>query len=217
MTRTKNTPNCLCQQCGKAFFAYPYEIRDGRKTCSKACGYKSRATNPYDLWKQVDTSGGPESCWEWQGRTNFGYGIVMIHGRNIRVHRLSYELVNGPIPDGLMVRHKCDNRRCVNPDHLEVGTHQDNMDDMMERGRKPMGELHHTVARPETVVRGERNGRAKLTDDAVRSIHRMVRDGMTISAIARHFNVSRSLVRKVRDGEVWRHVTPPPVQCPESD
>ncbi len=75
-------------------------------------------------------------CWIWTGsKAGNGYGQIWKDGRLARVNRVSYELYIGPIPDGLVVRHKCDVRLCVNPDHLEVGTHADNARDMIERGR----------------------------------------------------------------------------------
>lgn len=80
-------------------------------------------------------------CWIWRGaRNEFGYGTISLRRRakgaeSQRVHRLMWEMHNGPIPDGLVVRHRCDNPPCVNPDHLEVGTHEQNMQDMAERGR----------------------------------------------------------------------------------
>lgn len=76
-------------------------------------------------------------CWEWQGpRTRFGHGSFYWRGRhNVGAHRVAYEIENGPIPTTLFVRHRCDNPPCVNPSHLELGTHQDNMRDRNERGR----------------------------------------------------------------------------------
>ena len=78
-------------------------------------------------------------CWEWNGRRNeYGYGLFNLKRRgyvNYRAHRAMYERFVGPIPDGMVIRHKCDNPPCVNPDHLEVGTDADNVQDMIKRGR----------------------------------------------------------------------------------
>jgi hypothetical protein len=77
-----------------------------------------------------------EECVEWdRSRHDFGYGLCWREGRTALAHRVSYEIHYGPIPAGLMVRHKCDNPPCVNPNHLELGTHADNMRDMTRRGR----------------------------------------------------------------------------------
>jgi HNH endonuclease len=78
-------------------------------------------------------------CWEWRGsRNENGYGIVNVRrqgAENARAHRVVYELAVGPIPEGLVLRHSCDNPPCVNPEHLTPGTHADNSQDMVERGR----------------------------------------------------------------------------------
>ncbi len=85
------------------------------------------------FWAKVRVTPG---CWEWTGaKTHFGYGKMMIAGKVVRAHRVSYELHVGAIPSELLIRHRCDNPACVNPDHLEPGTQADNIQDMMERGR----------------------------------------------------------------------------------
>lgn len=98
-----------------------------------------RPRQPMDLavrfWRHVKKTDG---CWEWIGkRHRCGYGVIQIGGKKgpeKRTHRIAWELSNGPIPPGLMVLHKCDNRPCVNPSHLYLGTAKDNMRDTMERG-----------------------------------------------------------------------------------
>ena len=79
---------------------------------------------------------GPD-CWEWTaGVNNSGYGQFSVYQRHVQAHRFSYELDNGPIPPGMEIRHTCDNRICVRPEHLLVGTRGDNMKDMYSRGRR---------------------------------------------------------------------------------
>ena len=128
-------------------------------------------------------------CIEWTGYTSSsGYPEFKIGKVNHSAHRVSYEYFHGPIPSGLMVRHTCDNKRCVNPAHLIVGTHQDNMDDMRERGR----------ARP---------GNRKLDDSAVKAM-RSARDaGLKISELAKAFGVSKSTASKVCSGAAYSHIT----------
>lgn len=90
------------------------------------------------FWDKV-TKGEPGECWNWQGATGHGYGSFHWRGRTVGAHRVAFELTHGPIPDGQVVRHRCDNRLCVNPEHLELGTQADNMRDMFERGRSTRG------------------------------------------------------------------------------
>lgn len=106
-------------------------------------------------------------------------------------HRVFYERYNGPIPPGLLVRHTCDNPGCVNPDHLEVGTKQDNMDDMKERGRSPKND-------------GERNPATSLTVEQVRAIFV---DTRTQGAIAADYGIHRTAVNLIQSRNTWAKET----------
>ena len=146
-----------------------------------------------DFWARVNKT---DSCWEWTGViSRSGYGQVRFAFiSNSRIpqstHRIAWQLVNGPIPDGMDLCHTCDNRRCVRPDHLFLGTDLDNARDRDAKGR---------TAR----LAGARNARAKLTEQDVRSIRGS--DSAT-KALARRFSVSPRLIRKIRARELWRHV-----------
>lgn len=92
------------------------------------------------LWQRVAV-GGPDECWPWTAKTTCagGYGKLYSGQTIIRAHRFAYELAKGPIPQGLIVRHICDNPPCCNPGHLVVGTMKENTQDMMRRGRSKKG------------------------------------------------------------------------------
>lgn len=105
-------------------------------------GLKARKPTTDRFWDKVAKG---DSCWEWTGMTNnYGYGLIQDSGRNGKrwfAHRYSWYIHNGDIPEpkgyhGAVVRHKCDNRLCVNPEHLEIGTQVDNVNDMDDRGRR---------------------------------------------------------------------------------
>lgn len=133
----------------------------------------------------------PSGCWEWSLRVSCnGYGQAKVRQKIWMAHRLSWEHFHGPIPDGLIVCHKCDNRKCINPSHLFLGTTQDNVDDKMSKGR--------FVTTP-----GVKNGHAKLTDQQVLSIKN---DDRSQSAIAADYGISQSNVSLIKRGTAWRHL-----------
>jgi len=116
------------------------------------------------FWGKVDkeksnTFYNETRCWEWTaGCDTYGYGEITIggeNGRNMRAHRISYELLFGEIPDKLFVLHHCDNRACVNFEHLFLGTNQDNVDDMVNKGRQMHGDEHYSYLHPEKLARGD--------------------------------------------------------------
>lgn len=134
-------------------------------------------------------------CWEWDGnRFSNGYGQLYVGGRKRLTHRLAYETWIGPIPDGLVIRHKCDNKPCMNPGHLETGTDSDNKRDMIERG------LDGVV--------GEKAVNSILTEDAVRRIRVEVASGPrgTSARLAKEYGVSPSTITQVVKRHNWAHV-----------
>ena len=138
---------------------------------------------------------GPDECWLWAAAKNDGYGWVRARGKVRKAHREAFEAVNGPTPDGLVVRHKCDVRACVNRAHLELGTRADNVRDMVERGRQ---------------ARGEAVGSAKLTEAHVREIRADYTRGSRThgqQALARRFGVDQSLISLIVSRQSWAHVT----------
>lgn len=144
------------------------------------------------FWEKVERH--PSGCWLWTGALcGKGYGAIRADRarRSLRTHRASYEMANGPIPDGLHVLHRCDNPRCVNPAHLFLGTHQENMDDRARKGRKAK-------------TSGVANGRSKITDETVRKIRAAT--GFQ-AAIGAQYGVSQTTVWKIKRGHSWGHVT----------
>jgi hypothetical protein len=89
------------------------------------------------FWGMVQKGESPDSCWNWKGNTatNYGYGRFWKNGNHVVAHRLMYEIENGEIPDGFEICHYCDTPSCVNPHHLFIGTHKQNMQDMSDKGR----------------------------------------------------------------------------------
>ncbi len=131
-----------------------------------------------------------DGCWLWKGHTDKRnrYGTLKVNGRTVKAHRFAWELENGPIPAGLVVRHRCDNTLCVNPHHLELGTQLDNVRDSINRGR-----FHR--------ARGERSGKATLTDAQaleIRSRHRRRR--VTYAMLAAEYGVSYSTIQNICRG-----------------
>ena len=133
-------------------------------------------------------------CWEWQGclrgSKTHKYGVLCHQGKQDGAHRVSFRLFKGEIPEGMNVCHSCDNPRCVNPDHLFIGSDSANMSDMTAKGRHPypLGETHH---------------RAKLTNDAVRAIRA---SAQSHNQLARAYGVTKRTIINVRQRKVYDSV-----------
>ena len=139
-------------------------------------------------------------CWEWQASTfSNGYGQFKVANKTFRSHRWSYQHYLGAITDGMFVCHKCDNKRCVNPDHLFLGNQQDNMDDMKSKGRQSLG---------------VRNNRAILNEETVRLIKQflvrhpvqMGRNGGQCNFLSRWFGIHRVTITNISAGYNWKHI-----------
>lgn len=106
------------------------------------------AVPPFERLLSSYSANGETGCWEWTGHSYpNGYGVLKVFGSDVSAHRYSYELHKGPIPVGMCILHSCDNKKCINPDHLRVGTHQENMREAAIRGRAPSGVRHHMFGR----------------------------------------------------------------------
>lgn len=132
-------------------------------------------------------------CWGWMGNRDGRYGHFSVGGKVIKAHRWIYETAVGPIPEGAVLRHRCDEPACVNPMHLEPGTHAQNSQDAVERGRW-------------SNRKGAKHPLAVLTEKEVREIRRRASCGETQKQIADHFEISSQHVGKIVRRECWGHI-----------
>lgn len=185
MTDTRN-----CDQCGK-LYKRRINMIDKRwaasRYCGRTCAGKARGTNPFkEFFSYVDIDHNSQ-CWNWAGHIHkSGYGVY----RSEFAHRFSLKQALGLIPDGMMALHACDNRKCVNPTHLFIGTGQTNVDDMFSKGRN-----RHLC--------GEQVSNAKLTAEDVIAIRE---DGRLYAEIAKSYNVSLSTISSIKTKRNWAHV-----------
>lgn len=135
-----------------------------------------------------------DGCWNWKGAVFVqGYGVVCDDGRKQKAHRFSYEIHHGPIPPGMFVLHKCDNKLCVNPLHLECGTQAKNVKDAWSRG----------LISPR---QGERHPRAKLSPEDVAAIRTAKTSRGYALALSQNLGVSKDTIFSVRARKTWRHI-----------
>jgi hypothetical protein len=129
-------------------------------------------------------------CWIWTGPVSkrTGYGQMALKGKPFMPHRVAWEVANGPIPAGLFVLHRCDIRTCVNPDHLFLGSHKQNMRDMKDKSR---------------AASGERNGSAKLTIDDVKAIRN---SELSYARLASIYGVVWATIQNIKSAKTWRFV-----------
>lgn len=149
----------------------------------------------YRFWNKTVVSQGVGGCWEWIGGKNEkGYGRISVLENGSckmkKAHRVSYIIKHGPIPkDGpQIIMHTCDNPGCVNHNHLRLGTHADNMRDMVSKKR-------------------QRTGNRKLTKNEAIEHYNVLMSGKNLTVYAREIGVSRGMLRKLKSGETWAHVT----------
>lgn len=149
------------------------------------------------FWSHVKVSEG-DGCWLWtgerrerRGAKKGGYGVFVIEAGGLRVrfraHRFAWEVTYGPIPEGQLIRHKCDVRLCCRPDHLEPGTNRENVYDMMRRGR-------HMGAPP------------KFTPEEVQEIRRRMANGEGPTAVGNRFGVKKHRIRDIQRGKAYAWV-----------
>lgn len=140
------------------------------------------------FWDKVEKT---PTCWIWRGSTYpNGYGCINFNGRNRSVHRYAYELKNGQTPIGFLICHSCDNKLCVNPDHLFLGTYKDNWQDAVNKG----------IIKPVTAVR-------KLTPEQAIEIRGKYQTGTyQVAQLSREYGIGPTSIRRIIDRETYREI-----------
>lgn len=204
--RRRRQEGRFCVDCGTSFYV---RCNSPRRFCTRKCAMQAiyRTKDPIPVrnaqslseadfpmgdrfWSKVRRAG-PDECWEWIASLNqSGYGNFMLQRSNRMAHRLSYMESNGEIPAGMLVCHRCDNPKCVNPAHLFLGTHADNMADRDRKGRR-------------TPLRGGAVATSKLTEQQVIEIRRSQESRRVL---ATRYGVDLSNISGIKRGKFWKHV-----------
>lgn len=132
-------------------------------------------------------------CWLWRGYHGKTYPKIKFRHWHLPTHRFFYAFFKGEIPKGMCVCHTCDVRHCVNPDHLWLGTYNDNNVDCVKKGR-------------DNPPRGEINGQSKLTDEDIKKIFELRKQGKLLKEISTYFNICISQICEILNKKAWRHL-----------
>lgn len=192
----KDSPNSRqCEICGLPFLARPDRIRNGQaRFCSLKCwgASKSNGTRTAEsrFWSMVEKS--VDGCWNWTGPLGTGgYGQLVALPVRTSGPRFSYELHFGEIPKGMCVCHRCDNRLCVRPDHLFLGTKSDNNKDATQKGRN---------------AHGSRHGRSKINESQAIEILSLLKSGHLQREVAASFGLTQASISRILHSISWKRV-----------
>jgi hypothetical protein len=192
----------ICKQCGAEFTTE--FINSNQKYCTHECRFRSKVPSLFG-----------SSCVDWPFSKNVqtGYGQFNTYdGKKVittSTHRMSFTVFKGKIPDGMLVMHTCDNRSCINPNHLSLGTQVENMADMASKGRHApyaghiSGDKNPQALYPFKRPKGTSHGLSKLTDDAVKFIRG---SSESHAELGRRFGVSDITISMARQRKTWRHL-----------
>ncbi len=186
-----------CPGCGQILKVPPNRLKRLKNNtkiyCSKKCRYDVERFGLHNIknFYTIDENG----RWNWTGRLDdFGYGDLDYKNKHHKAHRVSFMLHNSldKIPDDVEIMHSCDNRKCINYQHLSMGTHSENMRDCKNKGR---------------AARGELSGRAKLTEEQVREIFKLKWSGeKSVRQLAKDFQMGTSTINVICNGKSWKHL-----------
>ena len=171
------------------------------------------------LWSKINKNGptpdqsnphhaGLGPCWEWTGGyTTDGYGSFTIKSKRFRASRVVFSVAKGEIPSGVLMLHKCDNRKCVNPDHLFLGDYEMNNRDTSRKGNYPTGNDHFRRKYPERAYKGSKHPMAKANESQVLAIRDMYDNGGYASTVcAQLFGLPRGVVNGIVHRKSWTHI-----------
>lgn len=214
-------PEHICLQCSQPFHVQVNQLRNGRGIyCTRDCmlAYQrlhGRKTRPIEtrFWKHVDKTSSPHGCWLWTGALSHGYGSFYIApGLKSHAHRAAWELTHGPILPIIFVCHNCpggDNRACVNPGHLFLGSNSDNIQDAVKKGTFHFGERHWSNTDPEkhrrTRPRGTSVHTSCFTAEDVYLI-RSLKGQHPARVVAAPYGVSTNAIYDIWRGKTWKHL-----------
>lgn len=192
--RICNIPDCGRKHAGRGLCTTHFERkRQGVPLDRPVRSLIKAGVSPLERLRAYAPEGAPGDCWEWTMCRNKNYGMISVGGTKKRgAHIVAWEIANSrTLPDGMVIRHKCDNPPCTNPAHLELGEHADNVGDRVARGPS---------------FKGEGNAMVKLTDDDVRTIRALCAKGMKQRVVAEQFGVKQANISCIVTRKTWAHI-----------